>query len=54
MQRTANKLVVLEGALPRRATALVLEWAALHRTELEEDWALARQGRPLKRIAPLE
>ncbi|MHC4974616.1 MAG: DUF4160 domain-containing protein [Planctomycetota bacterium] len=49
-----DTLVVLEGALPRRAAALVLEWAALHRTELEKDWDLARQGRPLKRIAPLE
>jgi hypothetical protein len=32
----------------------VLEWAALHTSELLEDWRLARQGQPLKRIAPLE
>jgi len=40
--------------LPRRATALVLEWAELRRAELAEDWDLARAGRPLRRIAPLE
>ena len=45
---------VLEGSLPRRATALVLEWAGLHRDELTENWELARHGRPLKRIPPLE
>jgi hypothetical protein len=49
-----DTLAVLEGALPRRATALVLEWAELRRAELAEDWDLARAGRPLRRIAPLE
>jgi len=49
-----DTLVALEGTLPRRATALVLEWASLHRAALQEDWDLARRGRPLKRIAPLE
>jgi hypothetical protein len=33
---------------------LVLEWASLHKQELLENWQLARQGQPLKRIAPLE
>jgi hypothetical protein len=32
----------------------VLEWGELHKSELLEDWLLARQGQPLKRIAPLE
>jgi hypothetical protein len=32
----------------------MMEWAAAHREELLEDWNLARQLRPLKRIAPLE
>jgi len=26
----------------------------LHKAELLEDWQLAKQGQPLKRIAPLE
>jgi hypothetical protein len=47
-------LAVYRGRLPRRALALVLEWAALRRDELRRDWALARDGRPLHRIAPLD
>jgi hypothetical protein len=39
---------------PVRALRLVLEWANLHKQELIENWQLARQGQPLKRIAPLE
>ena len=45
---------VLEGNLSPRALGLVMEWAAGHREELLEDWKLARQQQPLKRIAPLE
>ena len=47
-------LSVYRGEIPRRALALVLEWAALHRDELRRDWQLARSGRPLDPIAPLE
>lgn len=47
-------LCILEGQLPRRAMAMVLEWAALHREELKEDWELARSRRPLRPISPLE
>ena len=47
-------LRLLEGRLPRRALALVRTWGRLHREELERDWELARAGRPLRRIAPLE
>ena len=39
---------------PARALRLVLEWANLHKQELIENWELARQGQPLKRVAPLE
>lgn len=45
---------VVEGKFPRRALGLVLEWHALHKEELLENWELARQRQPLKRIAPLE
>jgi Domain of unknown function (DUF4160) len=44
----------IHGEFPARALRLVLEWAALHRQELIENWQLARQGQPLRRIAPLE
>lgn len=44
----------VHGEFPPRALRLVLEWAELHRAELLENWRLARQGQPLRRIAPLE
>jgi hypothetical protein len=47
-------LAILRGDLPRRAMALVLEWAALHRQELRTDWERARRGTPLESIAPLD
>ena len=49
-----DTLEVIAGALPRRALALVLEWAALHRAELANDWDCARRGLPLASIPPLD
>lgn len=49
-----DSLEVYEGQLPRRVNALVLEWAALHRKELKENWEKAKQGRELSDIEPLE
>jgi len=40
--------------LPPRPLALTVEWATLHQEELLENWELARLGKPLKSIAPLE
>ena len=48
-----NSLVVLEGEMPRRALALVLEWAHEHRTELMEDWELCARNQSPKKIQPL-
>jgi hypothetical protein len=47
-------LEILAGRLPRRALAMVLEWAALHRAELQANWERAREGQPLERIVPLD
>ncbi len=47
-------LETLEGRLPNRALALVLEWAALHRDELMEDWRLCENMQRPKRIRPLD
>lgn len=47
-------LETLRGSLPRRAHALVIEWATLHRAELRENWERARQQRPLSGIEGLE
>jgi hypothetical protein len=49
-----DSLDVYRGRLPRRALALVLEWAASHRDELRQDWELARSGRTPAPIAPLD
>jgi len=49
-----ESLEVYRGELPRRALALVLEWAALHRDTLREDWRLARGGESPRPIPPLE
>src|ERR1035437_4719682 len=47
-------LSILRGDLPRRAMALVLEWAALDCQELRADWERACGGTPLESIAPLD
>ncbi|HEY6290521.1 MAG TPA: DUF4160 domain-containing protein [Terriglobia bacterium] len=44
----------IHGQFPARALRLVLEWANLHKEELIENWQLARQGQPHRRIDPLE
>ena len=51
---STHDLRLLEGWLPPRVTALVLEWAFAHRDELLENWRLAAAHKPLKPIAPLE
>ena len=47
-------LSILEGKLSPRILGLVVEWAALHQTELMQNWQLARLQTPLEPIAPLE
>jgi hypothetical protein len=47
-------LEVLRGHLPRRAHALVVEWATLHCSELYDNWERARQAVPLSKVAPLD
>jgi hypothetical protein len=49
-----QSLELLHGSLPRRALAMVLEWAAVHRKELRANWEDAREGKPLSRIRGLE
>lgn len=49
-----DSLEVYRGELPRRALALVLEWAVIHRHELRENWRMAQAGEQPKAIAPLE
>ena len=49
-----NTLEVIKGKLPKRVLALVLEWSVEHRSELRQDWDLAKLHKPLERIKPLE
>jgi hypothetical protein len=53
-QISIDTLEVIVGKLPKRALALVLEWAAEHRDELRKDCELAEQHKPLDPIEPLE
>jgi Domain of unknown function (DUF4160) len=48
-----NTLALIEGNLPRRALALVLEWAQEHRLELMEDWELCVSRQTPNKIPPL-
>lgn len=44
---------VIVGSLPPRALVLVRDWCAIHAEELAANWDRARDGRPLRPIAPL-
>jgi hypothetical protein len=44
---------LLRGQLPPRILAMVVEWAALHRDELLQDWERARTAQQLFRIEGL-
>jgi hypothetical protein len=49
-----QSLGILNGWLPGKAQALIIEWALAHRDELLMDWELARQHKPLQNIEPLQ
>jgi hypothetical protein len=48
-----QSLKPLHGKLPRRALALVLEWAEEHRDELMENWQLCARGMAPRKVQPL-
>lgn len=47
-------LSILQGKLSPRILNLVLEWAVIHKAELQENWLRASKKQPLKTIEPLE
>lgn len=49
-----SDLKIMEGNLPRRAVALVLEWAFQHRDELMENWLRTEKREVLLPIEPLD
>ena len=48
-----DTLAVLAGALPPRPLSLVVVWAALHRSELRNNWTLLARGGKVVPIEPL-
>ncbi|HEX8522114.1 MAG TPA: DUF4160 domain-containing protein [Tepidisphaeraceae bacterium] len=42
-----------EGNLPPRALGMVIEWATLHREELQENFRAIMERRPTQKIDPL-
>jgi len=48
-----ERLVMIEGELPQRALALVLDWAARHQAELMANWILCREKRTPHKVEPL-
>ena len=44
---------VIDSTLSRRQLGFVLAWAELHKSELRENWRLARAGETLQEIEPL-
>ena len=54
VEMAIDSLEVIQGSLPRRALALVLEWAMAHRDALRANWERARAHEALEPIPPLE
>lgn len=48
-----QKQEVFSGKLPPRVLGLVIEWTALHQTELLDNWERAKRQDPLLEIEPL-
>jgi hypothetical protein len=48
-----DTLETMVGSLSRREQRLVLAWAELHASELQENWRRARVGEVLQAIEPL-
>lgn len=47
-------MAIIRGKMPRRALALVLEWAVQYRDQLLEDWRLCEHRKMPHKIPPLE
>ena len=47
-------LEIMKGSMPRRALAMILEWAQEHRSELMEDWELCSHKQHPRKISPLQ
>ena len=54
-QISIRELGIIEGYLPPKALALVVEWASIHQNELMDNWnSLSESGQgTFKKIEPL-
>jgi hypothetical protein len=50
----ADTLELMVGDLPRRELRLVMAWAEMHASELQDNWRRAREGATLRAIEPLK
>ena len=48
-----SKARAIKGSLPANQLKLILAWCVLHKDELMENWELAKDDQPLKKINPL-
>ena len=44
---------IIDGSLPPRIYGLVVEWAAIHKAELEQNWKNYENDEPFNKIEPL-
>ena len=51
---TERDVVQARFTIPKTARRLIEQWAAVHRADLEANWARLKAGQALERIAPLE
>ena len=54
MQIGILPIKILEGDAPKRVKSMVLEWAALHQTELLADWERCHNSQAPLPIEPLD
>src|SRR5258708_23088883 len=49
-----DPVAILNGSLSGRATSLVVEWAALHQSELMQNWKRLQEGQSTQNISPFK
>lgn len=49
-----DDLGIYEGYLPPKALGLVVEWANIHKKELQDNWNRARDNKKIQKIDPLD
>ncbi len=49
-----SPIVIMKGKAPNRVKSMILEWTALHQTELSENWNRCRQAQNTEKIEPLD